>query len=115
MALDSDLTFIADNADLDAYNGVSILNLGIYFMNSDGTPFGFAGYISAYMNVFQARGESQLKSFTSQITRNANCFVLNLSVSDMTFPDNGKYYYEMGYIQSGGYQIPLRYGNLFIQ
>lgn len=114
MALDDDLMFIAEESGLEAYNGAPLLNLAIYFEDSDENAFTFPGFVSAYMNVYQARNESQLKSFASQITRNSNVYVLNMSASDMTFNDNGDYYYEMGYIQSGGYSIPLRYGKLTI-
>lgn len=110
MALDNDLMFIGQEAPFEAYNGIAILNLSIVFQNSDETDFTFPGYVSAYFNIYQSRGESQLKSFASQIIRSSNVFILNLSVSDMTFADNGTYYYELGYIQSGGYAVPLRFG-----
>lgn len=115
MALDDDLTFIAENSDFGIYNGIAILNLGIYFQNSDETDFSFPGYVSAYLNIYQSRNETLLKSFTTQISRSSSVLILNCSVSDMTFSSNGKYYYEMGYIQSGGYSIPLRYGDLIVQ
>lgn len=114
MALDDDLTFIAEEDGLEVYNGVAILNLAIYFEDQDENPYLFPGYISAYMNVYQARGESQLKSFSTQITKNSNVLILNLSVSDMTFKDSGDYYFDLGFIQSGGYSIPLRFGKLTV-
>ena len=70
MALDNDLMFIGEESDFGCYNRAAILNLAIYFQNSDGSDFTFPGYISAYMNVYQARGESQLKNFTTQLNRN---------------------------------------------
>lgn len=114
MAIDDDLMFIAEEAGLEAYNGSPILNLAVYFEDQDGNAYPFAGYSSAYMNVFQARGQAQLKNFTNQITRNSNVLVLNFSTLDMTFNDAGDYYYELGYVQSGGYTIPLRYGKLTV-
>ena len=39
---------------------------------------------------------------------------MNASVADVTFDDNGKYYYEVGYTQTGGYDFVLRFGNLIV-
>jgi hypothetical protein len=114
MALDDDLMFIAEESGLECYNGSPVLNLAIYFEDQDGNAYPFAGYSSAYMNIYQSRGQTQLKGFTSQLTRNSNVIVLNMSASDMTFNDNGDYYYEIGYVQSGGYSIPLRYGKFSV-
>lgn len=115
MAIDQDLLFIAVEAGFEAYNKQSLLNFVITVNNSDDTPFPFPGYVSSYLNVYQSRDGSQLKGYSNQITRNSNNLVFNCSVSDMTFADNGKYYYELGFIQSGGYPVLLRYGVLIIK
>jgi len=115
MALDDDLMFIAEEAELSCKNGQPILNLPIYFENSDGTDFPFPAYVSAYLNIYQGKGETLLKSYTSQLTRNSAIIVLNLSASDMTFGSFGKYYYELGYVYSGGYTVLLRFGNFTVQ
>jgi hypothetical protein len=63
------------------------------------------------MNVYDSEERNNLvKAFTTQITRNASVQVLNCSESDMTFESAGNYYYEIGYIISGGYETVLRYG-----
>lgn len=115
MALDQDSLFIAQEGGLECYNGQALLNFIITVNNSDNTAFGFSGYISAFLNIYQSRNQTLLKSFINQISRNSNNLVLNCSSSDMTFNDNGTYYFELGFIQSGGYTIVLRYGVLTVK
>lgn len=107
--------FIAEENNLSFYNGKAVLNLAmpVYYDDVDETAFDFAGYVSAYFRVYDERGGQLIKNFTSQVTRNSNVLVFNLSVSDMTFSDVGTYYFEIGYNQSG-YETPIRYGKLFI-
>lgn len=117
MAIERVNSFIAENEDLTAYNGQAILNLAIAYIldDDDDTEFTFPGYVSSYMNVYDSDERNNLvKAFTTQVTRNSSVQVLNLSESDMTFESQGKYYYELGYIISGGYETVLRYGNLVI-
>lgn len=107
--------FIAQEQGLSFYNGKAINDLAFTFLYDDEeeTVFDFIGYVSAYLYVYDERNGQLLKSYTTQITRNSNVLVMNCSVSDMTFDDEGFYYYEMGYNRSG-YEIPLRYGKLKI-
>lgn len=107
--------FIAQEQGLSFYNGKAINDLAFTFLYDDEeeTIFDFIGYVSAYLYVYDERSGQLLKSYTNQITRNSNVLVMNCSVSDMTFDDEGFYYYEMGYNRSG-YEIPLRYGKLKI-
>ena len=107
--------FIAEEQGLSFYNGKAVINLAFTFLydDDDETVFDFAGYVSAYFYVYDERGEQLIKSFTSQITRNSNVLVMNCSVADMTFEDEGNYFYELGYNRSG-YECPLRYGKLKI-
>lgn len=119
MAIERVYGFIAQNQDLIFYNGKAIIDLSIenVFDDEDETAFTFIGYSSSYMYIYDSEERNYLvKSFTTQITRNSNYQVINASESDMTFPDGpGKFYYELGYVTSGGYEIALRYGNLFIK
>jgi len=109
--------FEADEEELNLYNGQAVLDLAIsyYFDDDDETAYTFPGYASSFFYVYDSPERVDLiKSFTSQVTRNSNVQVLNLSVSDMTFDDEGKYYYEIGYVRSG-YEIVLRYGDLYVK
>ena len=125
MAQDRIDLFAALDEDLEWYNGKALLNFPIsfYYPDSDnpsqiGAVYDFPGYVSSYWKIFNRRQGKTLKSFTTQVTRSSNVLLLNCSVSDMTFEDNiqtAKYYYEMGYIQTGGYEIPLRYGDFYVK
>lgn len=107
--------FIAENNDLSFYNGKAVINLAIpvYYDDTDESAFDFYGFVSAYFRVYDERLGRIIKNFTSQVTRNSNVLVINLSVNDMTFEDVGIYYFELGY-NSNGYEVPIRYGKLFI-
>jgi hypothetical protein len=113
--MDISRTFIAQEAGLSFYNGKAIKDLTFTFLYDDEveTPFGFDGYSSAYMYVYDERLGQLLKSYINQLTRNSNVLVMNSSVADMTYDDNGTYYFELGYNRSG-YEVPLRYGKLKI-
>ena len=114
--MDQSRGFIAQEADLTFYNAKAILNLALTIVYDDSTEtnFGFAGYVSAYLRVYDDRERTQLiKNFTTQISRNSNVLVLNCSVTDMTFEDQGTYYFELGYSNSG-YEVPLRYGKFMM-
>lgn len=109
--------FIAENEDLKFYNGKAIINLvfAYYYDDEDETAFDFTDDSGSYFfRVLDERSGRELKEYTTQLTRNSNRIIMNCSVSDMTFDDLGRYYYEKGYIRSGGYEEILRYGNLFI-
>lgn len=114
--MDQSRGFIAQEADLTFYNAKAILNLALttVYDDEDETIFGFDGYVSSYLRVYDDRERTQLiKNFTTQITRNSNVQVVNCSVSDMTFEDQGTYYFELGYSNSG-YEVPIRYGKFLI-
>lgn len=103
--------FDAEERPLEIYNGVAIIDLAMSFFTEDcdiEEDFTFPNFSSAYFRVFNERLGRELKDLT--LTRSGNELILNASVSDMTFEDNGRYFYEIGYIASGGYEFPLRYG-----
>lgn len=128
MAINRTHGFEAIEKELTLYNGQAVLDLACYYysegteVDNDGTVDGefiknytFPGYTSSFMNVYDSDERNTLvKAYTTQITRNANIQVINASVSDMTFDQNGTYYYELGYVRSG-YDIVLRFGNLYIK
>lgn len=115
MALDNTiLSPDGDEKPLEVYNGHPLIDYAITFVYEDGGIYPFIGYSSAFFRVFDGRQMKRVKNFTTQVTRNANNLVLNCSSSDMTFPVNGKFYYEVGYVRSGGYEIVLEYGQLIV-
>lgn len=71
--------------------------------------FDFPDYVSSYFRVYNERlGRLVLEL---AMTNNGPYLVVNASVSEMTFEDNGDYYYEIGYSRAG-YEQALRYGKL---
>jgi len=108
--------FFAFNENLRVYNGKAVINLVFEFFYEDGeTPFDFPDDLgSYYFKVYDERLGYSIKNFAAQVTRSGNNLIMNLSVLDMTFEDTGKYYYEIGYIRSGGYDELLRYGTLVV-
>jgi len=108
--------FIAQEQGLTFKNGKAVLNLAFTFLYDDTseTIFDFSGYVSSYLRVYDTLRQTRLiKNFTTQITRNSNVLVMNCSVLDMTFNEAGRYWYEMGYVNSG-YDVALRYGEILI-
>lgn len=116
MAINRTYGFEAFEEELTFYNGQAVIDLPIYYYldDDDETAYTFPGYQSSFMRIYDSEERNTLeKEFTTQITRNANIQVINTSVSDMTFDENGERYVEIGYVRSG-YDIVLRYGKLFI-
>ena len=110
--------FIAEENDLEFYNGKALINLELEFVYLDDDDneleFGFEGYVSAYWRIYNDKmREEIIKSFTTQITQNGNLLYVNASITDMSFEDQGPYYFEIGYNRTG-YETPLRYGELRI-
>jgi hypothetical protein len=100
--------------DLVIYNGEAIISRAFYFYTKDcdgnETPFDFPDYNEGYFKVYNERSGRRIKNLV--LTRSAAYLILNASESDMTFEDEGFYYYEVGYVRAGGYETTLRYGNL---
>lgn len=105
--------FIAENEGLKFYNGQAVIDLvfAFYYDDEDESEFDFPQDSGNYfLRVLDERQGRELKEYNSQLTKTSNKLIMNCSVSDMTFEDLGIYYYEMGYIRSGGYEEILRYG-----
>lgn len=114
--MDQSRGFIAQEQGLSFKNNKALLNLAFTILYDDTTEtiFDFTGYVSAYFRVYDTLRQTRLiKNFITQVTRNSNILVMNCSVSDMTFNEAGRYWYEMGYINSG-YNVAIRYGELLI-
>lgn len=112
----TDRTFIGQEASLSVFNGQAIIDFPFEFVLDDcsESDFSFPAFSSAYLTIYNERRGSLLIDLSSRITRSGKFLVLNASVADMTFDDLGKYEYEMGYVQAGGYSFVLRYGELIV-
>lgn len=98
---------------LDIYNNQPILDTGFQFYYDDcgiDVEFDFPAYSSSYLKVYNERNGRTIK--TIPLTRLNNILIVNSTDTD--FEDNGKYYYEVIYVQTGGYEQVLRYGNLTV-
>ena len=119
MDTNSSSLFMGEKDELRIFNGQAIINGSILFFynDCDETEFDFPNYAGLFMTIGNERDGDILKSFTSSsgLSKSGNAILLNLSASDMTLPDLGKYYYEIGYIISGGYEQVLRYGDLYAE
>lgn len=96
------------------YNGQAVLNMPFCFVEVDQcsgeeSDFDFPGYFSSYFRVYNERSGRLIKDL--QLSHSGSTLFLNASVLDMTFEDNGNYYYEIGYVNSI-YEQALRYGTL---
>lgn len=103
--------FDAEERPLEIFNRVAIIDLTMSFFTEEcdeDTDFTFPNFVSGYFRVYNERLGRELKDLV--LTRSDNELILNASVLDMTFEDNGRYYYEIGFLASGGYEFPLRYG-----
>jgi len=82
-------------------------------LEEEEVDFDFPGFSSGYFRVYNERIGTLIKNLV--LTQNGSALVMNFSVLDMTFEDNGNYWYEMGYVQSGGYEIALMFGVLKVK
>jgi hypothetical protein len=107
--------------DLVLYNGQAMLNFGIEFEtgtcnddldpDNDTSAYDFASFVSGYFIIFNERSGRIIKTITG-ITVSGASLIINSN--DLSFTDEGVYYYEIGYIQAGGYDITLMYGKLLV-
>jgi hypothetical protein len=102
---------------LQIYNGQAIIDRAFRFytvIDCEGYPyeeidFDFPDYVSSFFRVFNERSGRQILDLA--MSQSGAYLILNASVSEATFEDNGNYYYEVGY-SKGGYEQVLRYGTL---
>lgn len=107
--------FDAEESPLEIYNGKAILNQEIQFVvdeceqdEIEEEDYTFPSYSSSYLRIYNERLGRLIK--TIALARSGGSLIVNASVVDCTFDVNGVYWYEIGYVQSGGYEIPLKYG-----
>lgn len=107
--------FLATSEPLTIYNGQPIINFGFQFFYDDcdggEIDFDYPSYVSSFIRVFNERLGREMKD----IPLTLNGVTLVMDTTDTDFDDNGKYYYEVGYVQAGGYEIVLRFGVLTVK
>lgn len=102
---------------LTIYNGKAIINRAFRFFTVidcpgepyEEIPYDFPEYDSSYFRVFNERNGRELVEVA--LSQSDEYLIVNANASDMTFDENGKYYYEIGYVRDG-YEQALRYGEL---
>lgn len=94
------------------YNGKSVYAQVFQFFAEDGTTdYSFDDFSTIKLDVYTKRDGRLLKTFDSTyLSRSGNDVTFNAGASAMEFDDLGKYYYEMYYVQAGGYEVTLLYG-----
>lgn len=111
--------FQAKEYPLVIYNGKAIINYAFRFFTVvdcvdlpyEEFDFDFPDYASSYMRIYNERNGRLEKEY--ELSQSGTYLILNASISDATFEDNGNYYYEIGYVR-GVYEQPLRYGTLSV-
>lgn len=106
-AVDDNLTF---------YDGKPILDFQVQFftdecdddLEDDEVDYSFSGFVSGYFRVYNERNGRLIKDLP--MSNEGSALVLN--TTDTVFEDLGNYYYEIGYLMSGGYELALMYGIL---
>ncbi len=105
---------------LTIYNGQAVIDRAFRFytvLDCADVPyeefdFDFPDYVSSYLRVFNERSGREIMDLP--MSRGADGrLVINASAEQMTFEDNGNYYYEIGYSRNG-YEQALRYGTLSV-
>jgi len=112
--LEVNTLFNGQEYKLEIYNGKPILNVGIafyYYNCGTETAFDFTGYISSSLVIYNERLGRVIK--TIPLTRSSN--ILFINSTDTVFDENGRYFYEVNYLASGGYERNLRYGDLIVK
>lgn len=100
--------------ELKMYNGMSVLDYAIEFFTEEcdddliveEEDFTFPNYVSSYLRIYNERSGRLLKSIA--LSQSGSTLIINSN--DLTLDDLGKYYYEIGYVQTGGYETTLMYG-----
>ena len=108
--------FQGNEYPLTVYNGQALVDVAFRFYTTDNCDgervyFDFPDYASSYFRVFNERNGREIKEFA--LEQDGAYLIANVSVSDMTFEDNGNYYYEVGYVRSV-YEQTLRYGKFIV-
>ena len=109
--------FQAKEYTLVIYNGQALINKAFQFFTVvdcvdlpyEEIDFDFPEINGAYFRIYNERLGRLVMTLTP--VQSGPYLIVNASVADMTFEDNGDYYYEVGYLR-GSYEQALRYGKL---
>jgi hypothetical protein len=106
--------FIAQEKNLVFYKGKPIINRIHDFYDLAGNSWDFSDAIGYFMNIYEEReGGIQVIEWTDtagNLSNSGNFIYLNAPSSDSANLELGKYYYELGYLVAGGYEVLLGYG-----
>ena len=111
-AMDIHNIFIADEKTLVFYNGKPIINRQMDFYDINGDDWNFVDALSFTMKVWEEReGGIQVIDWTSpnNLSNSGRTIFLNAPDTD-TDIGIGKYYYEIAYLISGGYEVLAAHG-----
>lgn len=111
--------FNAKEYSLVIYNRQALINKAFRFYTIvdcadipyEEIDFDFPDYVSSYLRIYNERLGRLILDLS--LTRSGPYLIGNASLSDMSFEDNGDYFYEVGY-NRGGYEQALRYGKAHI-
>lgn len=112
--------FQAKEYPLTIYNGQALIDKAFRFFTVvdcvdlpyEEIDFDFPDYTSGYLRIYNERNGREILDLS--LSKNDPYLIANASEADMTFEDNGNYYYEVGYVRSGIYEQALRYGTLTV-
>lgn len=102
-------------SEMVVYNAQAIVDLELSFYTEEcdddllveEEDFTFPGYASSYLRVFNERSGKRIKNIA--LSQSGSSLIVNASALDMTFEEEGKYYYEVGYVNTV-YEQVLKYG-----
>lgn len=108
--------FVAKDYPLIVYNAQPMIDVAIRFFTTDNCDgeeidWDFPDYAGAYLRVYNERNGRRIKNLT--LSRDGAYLVSNQSAEDMTFEDNGNYFYEVIYIKAV-YEQVIRYGRFTV-
>lgn len=107
--------FTASEQPLVLYNGQAILDKQFRFYTIENceeyteVDFNFPDYAGSYFRAYNERSGRLIVDIA--LSRDTTYLIMNASESDISFEDNGNYYYEIGYVR-GVYEQVLRFGTL---
>lgn len=107
-------------SELVVYNAQAIIDLDLQFFTEEcdddliveEEDFTFPGYVSSYLRVFNERSGREIKDIV--LSRSGPSLIVNASALDMTFEQEGNYYYEVGYVNLV-YEQVLKYGKFTVK
>lgn len=104
---------------LQIYNGKALIDYAIRFYTVvdcddvayEEIDFDFPDYVSSYLRVYNERNGILISELS--LERSGGYLIANANESEMSFDDNGNYYYEIGYVRAV-YEQALRFGMLTV-